>query len=116
MLIHCSPKTLAFFDNVLTRIRTEKLLDQVAFEQEALLFDGTLALFDSSHFLQSNMLTEDSTTMKIIQCLTSESNSTDIYLEKVSTIMSFFDISHIQQYLPEDVKESLHTELRVSEP
>lgn len=116
MLIHCSPKTLAFFDNVLTRIRTEKLLDQVAFEQEALLFDGTLGLFDSSHFLQSNMLTEDSTTMKIIQCLTSESNSTDIYLEKVSTIMSFFDISHIQQYLPEDVKESLHTELRVCEP
>jgi hypothetical protein len=116
MLIHCSPKTLAFFEKVVQRIREEKLLDQVAFEQEALSFDGIIGLFDSTHFLQSNMLTECSTDIKIVQCLTSESNSTDIYLEKVSTIMSFFDISHIQQYLPDDVQQALHTELRVCEP
>ena len=116
MLIHCSPKTLTFFEKVVQRIREEKLLDQVAFEQEALSFDGSIGLFDSTHFLQSNMVTESSTDIKIVQCLTSESNSTDIYLEKVSTIMSFFDISHIQQYLPDDVQQALHTELRVCEP
>lgn len=116
MLIHCSPKTLAFFEKVVQRIREEKLLDQVAFEQEALSFDGSIGLFDSTHFLQSNMVTESSTDIKIVQCLTSESNSTDIYLEKVSTIMSFFDISHIQQYLPDDVQQALKTELRVCEP
>lgn len=109
MMIYCSPKTLAFFDRVVQRIREEKLLDQVAFEQEALSFDGSIGLFDSNHFLQSNMLTESSTDTKIVQCLTSESNSTEIFLEKVTTLMSFFDISQVEQYLPEDVQQALHT-------
>jgi len=109
MLIHCSPKTLAFFDRVVQRIREEKLLDQVAFEQEALSFEGSIGLFDSTHFLQSNMVTESSTDIKIVQCLTSESNSTDIYLEKLSTIMYFFDISQLEKYLPDDVQQALNT-------
>jgi hypothetical protein len=54
------------------------------------------------------MVTEDSTEVKIVQCLTSESNSTEIYLEKVTTLMSFFDISQVEQYLPEDVQKALH--------
>lgn len=109
MLIHCSPKTLSFFEKVMMRIRTEKLLDQVAFELEALTFNGTIGLFDSNHFLQSNMVNESSTEVKIIQCLTSESNSTDIYLEKVTTLLSFFDISALLQYLPEDVQKVLES-------
>ena len=113
-MIHCSPKTLAFFDRVLQRIRTEKLLDQVAFELEAPYFEGQIDIFDSSFFLQSNMVTDSLEHMKIIQCLTSESNSTEIFLEKVATIMNFFDISQIQQYLPHDVKEALDTQTRMS--
>ena len=109
MLIHCSPKTLAFFDRISSRIRKEKLLDQVVFEQEALSFDGTIGLFDPNEYLQSNMVTELSSHSKIIQCLTSESNSTEIFLEKLTTIMSFFDISQLEQYLPGDVQQALHT-------
>jgi hypothetical protein len=115
MLIHCSPKTLDFFDKVLMRIRTEKLLDQDAFEQEATSFDGVIGLFDSTEFLQSNMLSDTSNNMKIIQCLTSESNKTEIFLEKIFTIQAFYDISQVIQYLPEDVQEALDTETRMSE-
>lgn len=114
MLIHCSAKTLDFFEKVVSRIRTEKLLDQVAFELEAHSFDGSIGLFDSRHFLQSNMVSEAATDCKIIQCLTSESNSTEIYMEKVITLMSFFDISQVSQYLPDDVKAKLNTEVGMS--
>lgn len=113
MLIHCSPKTLQFFDKVLQRIRTEKLLDQDAFEQEATSFDGSIGLFNEQHFLQSNMVSDSLDTIKIIQCLTSESNKTEILLEKVFTIQSFYYISQLLQYLPEDVQEALDTETRM---
>lgn len=107
MLIKCSPKTLAFFERVAERIRTEKLLDQDAFHLEASLFDGTIGCFNPTQFLQSNMLTEHSETYKIIQCLTSQSDPTEILVEKVLTIMSAYDVSALLQYLPEEVQKVL---------
>jgi hypothetical protein len=109
LLIHCSPKTLVFFERVLQRIRTDHLLDQDAFHLEAEVFDGKIGVFDKTQFLQSNMLSDTSDSYKIIQCLTSESDPTEILLEKVLTIMSVFDVSALRQYLPEDVQKLLES-------
>ncbi len=109
MLIHCSEKTLAFFTRVLNRIRNEKLLDQVVFNEGVYSGDVSVGMFNENEFLQSNMLTENSESYKIVQCLTSSTNLTDVLLEKVATIQSAYDISLLIQFLPEDVQQQLHT-------
>ena len=108
MLIHCSEKTLAFFTRVLNRIKNEKLLDQVVFNEEVYSGDVSVGMFHENEFLQSNMLTENSESYKIVQCLTSSTNLTDVLLEKVATIQSAYDISLLIQFLPEDVQQQLH--------
>lgn len=110
LLIRCTPETLAFFQRVLQRIREEKLLDQDAFAQELPSFSGSVAFFDPHAFLQSNMLTEDGSTYKIIQCLCSEQDSTRLLVEKVLTIASAFDIHLLLQYLPQEVQDILCAE------
>lgn len=115
LLVHCNTKTLAFFQRVLQRIRNEKLLDQYAFHLEVPSFEGKIGKFSEKQFAQSNMLQENEDRYKIVQCLTSESNPTQVLLEKVLTIMSVFDVSAIQTFLPEDVLQILSTEGRISE-
>ena len=108
MLIQCSEKTLAFFTRVLNRIRNEKLLDQVVFNEEVYSGDVSVGMFNENEFLQSNMLTENSDSYKIVQCLTSSTDLTEVLLEKVATIQSAYDISRLIQFLPEDVQQQLH--------
>lgn len=110
LLIRCTPDTLAFFQRVLQRIKEEKLLDQDAFAQELPSFSGSVGLFHPEEFLQSNMLSEDSSRYKIIQCLCSEEDSTRLLVEKVLTIQSVFDIHLLLQYLPQDVQDVLYAE------
>jgi hypothetical protein len=109
LLIRCTPETLAFFQRVLERIRTEKLLDQYAFHLELESFPGRIGQFSDAHFAQSNMLRDDETNYKIVQCLTSESDPAHVLVEKVLTIMSVFDVSEFLQYLPEDVQQILES-------
>lgn len=110
LLIRCCPETLEFFQRVEQRIRSEKLLDQDAFHLEVSTFPGRMGTFSSSEFLQSNMLSEDSQTYKIIQCLTSESNPTEVLIEKILTIASAYDVTPFLPYLPTDVQEVLRAE------
>lgn len=109
LLIRCCPETLAFFQRVCQRIRNEKLLDQYAFHLEIPSLEGKIGQFSEDHFVQSNMLKEEETNYKIVQCLTSEMNPTDVLVEKVLTIMSVFDITHFIEFLPEDVQTLLLT-------
>jgi hypothetical protein len=112
LLIHCNAKTLLFFQRVLHRIRNEKLLDQYAFHLEVPLFEGKIGQFSEQHFAQSNMLKDEERNYKIIQCLTSELNPTQVLVEKVLTIMSVFDISEFYTFLPEDVRKEIVLEKR----
>jgi hypothetical protein len=107
LLIRCTPETLAFFTKIRQRIITEKLLDQDVFNEEIHSFSGPVGLFEPSQFLQSNMLSEDSSQYKIIQCLCSESDPCEVLIEKVMTIASCYDISAIVHFLPEDVQTAL---------
>lgn len=116
MLIHCSPKTHQFFQRVYDRIVHERMLDQDAFCVEKATFDGTIGVFKKEAFLQSNMLSENSAPYKIIQCLTSKTDSTEILIEKVLTIQSAYDITALLHFLPEEVQKELDTEFGVSEP
>lgn len=115
LLIRCCPETLVFFQRVLERIRTEKLLDQYAFHLELETFSGTVGQFSEEHFVQSNMLKEEENNYKIVQCLTSEVDPTQVLVEKVLTIMSVFDISLFYHFLPQEVQEVLSTELGTCE-
>lgn len=110
LLIQCNEKTLEFFKNILGRIQREKLLDQDAFAKELSTFPGTFGFFNKEEYLQSNMLTEDTDSYKIIQCLSSEIDKTRFYVEKILTISSAYDISLLLDFLPEDVREVLQTE------
>jgi hypothetical protein len=107
LLIQCNDKTLAFFERVLQRIRNEKLLDQDAFQQELSSFQGIFDTFSKNEFVQSNMINDVTSDYKIIQCLCSEKNPTDVLIEKIITISSAYDISLLMQFLPDDVKERL---------
>ncbi len=110
LLIRCSLQTLSFFQRVLERIRSEKLLDQDAFQLELPSLDGICGMFDPTMFLQSNMLSESTDNYKIIQCLCSETDSTRILLEKVFTISTAFDVSALLPFLPQDAQQLLDTE------
>jgi hypothetical protein len=79
------------------------------FNEEVYSGDVSVGMFNENEFLQSNMLTENSESYKIVQCLTSSTNLTDVLLEKVATIQSAYDISLLIQFLPEDVQQQLHT-------
>lgn len=114
LLIQCCPETLSFFQRVLERIRTEKLLDQYAFHLELETFSGRVGQFSEEHFAQSNMLQDEETNYRIIQCLTSEIDPNHVLIEKVLTIMSVFDISPFLSYLPEEVQQILFAECGVS--
>lgn len=104
LLIQCNEKTLSFFNGILQRMKNSSLLDQDAFVEELSTFEGRLGVFSEEDFVQSNMLSETSSQQpKIIQCLTSQSDPTEVLVEKVLTIADYIDISPIRNYLPEDV-------------
>lgn len=115
LLIRCCPETLAFFHRILQRIRTETLLDQYAFHLEIPSFQGQIGQFSETQFVQSNMLQEQEMNYKIVQCLTSETDPTEVLVEKVLTIMSAFDIQQFLPFLPQAVQQVLLTEERVCE-
>lgn len=108
LLIQCNQKTLSFFKGILDAMKNTNLLDQDAFIQELTTFQGKLGVFSPQNYVQSNMAAEPVLQLpKIIQCLTSQNNPTDVLLEKVLTISDYIDISPIQHYLPEDVLQRL---------
>ena len=107
MLIRCTSETFAFFDRILQRITEDNLLDQDAFHQEMSSFSGRIGFFSETEYLQSNMLSDDIDSYKIIQCLCSEQDPIRILVEKVLTICSFYDITPLQQYLPDEVNALL---------
>ena len=116
LLIRCNQKTLSFFEGILKRMRNRKtkLLDQDAFLEELTTFEGKLGIFSETEYLQSNMVSETtSQPLKIVQCLTSQNNPTDIILEKVLTISDYIDISPIQHHLPADVLQRINSENHV---
>jgi hypothetical protein len=110
MLIRCTDETLAFFQRVLQRIQQEKLLDQDAFAQELSSFSGSFGCFHPSQFLQSNMLDENDSSYKIIQCLSSQDDPTRLLVEKVLTMATAYDITPLLHHLPQDVQDILDTE------
>jgi hypothetical protein len=116
LLIHCCPETLGFFQRVVERIRTENLLDQDAFHLEVASFPGRVGRFSEEHFVQSNMLKDQETNYRIIQCLTSKTDPNHVLIEKVLTILTAVDVSSFLKYLPEEVQQILFTECGVSQP
>lgn len=113
LLIQCTPETLAFFERVLTRTRNEMLLDQDAFNEEVASFPGQIGLFDETQMCQSNVASErDPQTLKIVQCLTSETDPTKILVEKALTLSQYVDCQAFRRFLPEPVLQELDAELR----
>lgn len=111
LLIKCNQMTLLFFQGILSRMKNTNLLDQDAFLEELTTFEGKLGVFSPTDYVQSNLLSETSLQPpKIIQCLTSQNNPTDILLEKVLTISDYIDISPIQHHLPEDVLQRIRSD------
>lgn len=110
LLIRCNEKTLAFFERVLSRTHNEKLLDQVAFNLEVPSFPGTIGLFSNSQFLQSNALTDDESSYKIIQCLTSQDDPKHVLVEKLTSINHVYDIEPFLSFAPSEVQEELRTQ------
>jgi hypothetical protein len=119
LMIQCTPETLDFFERVLTRTRSENKLDQDVFNEELQSFPGRVGFFDVSGYIQSNSLHEEQAdsfdSLRIIQCLTSQSDPTEILAEKAYTMSLFLDLTNFRSYLPEAVLKILDAKLEACE-
>jgi len=89
-------------------MKSSCLLDQHAFIQELTKFEGKLGVFSPTDYVQSNMIPDYKYPM-IVQCLTCQSNPTDIILEKILTVSRYIDISPLTHCLPQDVLDRLNS-------
>jgi hypothetical protein len=119
MLIKNTPAVKEFFQTVLQRIQKEQQLDQDIFNQEIKQFRGTHGFFDVKDFIQSNMIRKDiwdSGNYSVIQCLSSEQTSKEVMLGKLATIIYFYNITHLLQFVDRDIIKSLQDYLYYQNP
>ena len=111
MLIKSTPEVISFFQTVLKRIHTEMKLDQDVFNEEIQKFQGTHGFFDTKDFIQSSMIRRDiwdTGNYSVIQCLSAISDTRQAILGKLATIVYFYNIEKLVQYIDKDI----FTELR----
>lgn len=119
MLVKGTPEITAFLQKVLEKIRTQNMLDQDAFNQEIKDFQGTHGFFDTKDFIQSNMIRKDiwdTGNYSVIQCLSSNSNWIDIMVEKLHTIIYYYDIRHLLHFVDREVLGNLRNYLEYNNP
>lgn len=120
MLIKNTPEVRDFFRRVLKKTVEEKKLDQHAFNEEIKTFTGTHGLFNTKHFIQSNMIRKDVWDIgnySVIQCLSSEHKSMkEVILGKLMTIVFFYDIRHLIPMIDKDIIIQLQQDIREVNP
>jgi hypothetical protein len=80
------------------------------FNDEIKRFSGTHGFFSTKDFIQSNMIRKDiwdSGNYSIIQCLYSGESFTDIMCGKLATIIYYYNITHLLEYVDRDIVKRL---------
>lgn len=119
LLIKNTVAVKQFFEKVMRRIHNELQLDQDIFNEEIKEFPGTHGFFDTKDFIQSNMIRKDiwdSGNYSIIQCLSSEQTPKEVMLGKLATIVYFYNIEPLLQFIDKDILQDLREYLYYQNP
>ncbi len=110
MLIKNTLEVRQFFWKVLHRIQKEVKLDQDIFNEEIQSFQGSHGFFDTKDFIQSSMIRKDiwdAGNYSIVQCLSSSVGYKDAMLGKLATIIYYYDITHLFQFVDREILKEL---------
>jgi hypothetical protein len=119
MLIKNTVEVKQFFEKVMQRIHKELKLDQDIFNEEIKQFSGTHGFFDTKDFIQSNMIRKDiwdSGNYSVIQCLSSEQTPKEVILGKLATIVYFYNIEPLLQFVDLNILKDLREYLQYQNP
>lgn len=110
LLVKSTPTVIQFFQTVLQKIHKEVRLDQDVFNEELKTFAGTHGAFDRKDFIQSNMIRKDiwdAGNYSVIQCLYAGESWKDRMCGKLATIIYYYNITHLLQFVDREIVESL---------
>lgn len=110
LLVKNTPEVRQFFWKVLQRIQKEVKLDQDIFNEEIKEFKGTHGFFDIKDFIQSSMIRKDiwdSGNYSVIQCLSSASSYKEAMLGKLATVIYYYNITPLFQYVDKQILKEL---------
>lgn len=119
MLVKSTPEVIAFFEKVLKRLHTEVKLDQDIFNEEIKTVSFKHGMFDKKDFIQSNMIRKDiwdTGNYSVIQCLYSGESANDVMCGKLLTVVYFYNIIHLLEFVDREVVKDLQDYLYYQNP